>query len=144
VTVDEAFASVREDIRNTKDEIQAQYMKQFVDKEYAEIPESSRNKRAYFGGNVSRVSATSGYGGQESIFPYIMKINPSYWNKSLPRSAIQFICFRSVQDKKYMKSLLDECMEHARAGTNSGCDLARFKLSFGMTDIRNLAQLIGK
>jgi hypothetical protein len=35
-------------------------------------------------------------------------------------------------------------MEHWKNGSGSGCDLTRFELSFGMTDIRNLATLIGK
>ena len=142
VTVEEAFEAVREDLKNEKDPVAAQYLKEFIDKEYAEIPAADHNKRAYFGGNVSRISATPGYGGQDSIFPYIMKINPEYWDNSRPKSDIQIINFRAVMNKKYLKSVLDDCMTHYNVG--SGCDLPRFELSFGLTDIRNLVPLIEK
>jgi len=142
VTVEEAFEAVKEDLKNEKDPVAAEYMKQFIDKEYSEIPAADHNKRAYFGGNLSRISATPGYGGQDSIFPYIMKVNPEYWNKNRPKSDLQFIYFRSVQNKKYMKSLLDDCLKYKDRGT--GCDLPRFELSFGLTDIRNLVPLVVK
>jgi hypothetical protein len=144
VTVNEAFAVVREENENNKDRIAAEYMKEWIDREYAEIPVSERDKPAYFGGNASRISSSQGMPEQDSIFPFIMKVNPEYWDKSRPRSDIQFINFRSVQNKKYMKSLLDECKQYWAKGSGSGCDLYRFELSFGMTDIRNLAPLTEK
>jgi len=52
--------------------------------------------------------------------------------------------FSSVRNKQYMKKQLDECIEYRKKGSGSGCDLARFELSFGMTDIRNISTLIGK
>ena len=140
--MEEAFEAVKEDLKNEKDPVAAQYFKEFIDREYAEIPASDHNKRAYFGGNLSRISATPGYGGQDSIFPYIMKINPEYWDNSRPKSDIQIINFRAVMNKKYLKSILDDCMTHNNVG--SGCDLPRFELSFGLTDIRNMVPLIEK
>lgn len=142
VTVDEAFATVWEDLKNNKDPVSAKYMKEYIDKEYAAIPVADRNKPAYMGGMIARVSSSHGYGGQDSLFPAIMKINPEYWNKKLPKSAVQFMFFRSIQNKQYLKRLLDECNNHKEDG--SGCDLRRFELSFGMTDIRNLVPQIGK
>jgi hypothetical protein len=71
-----------------------------------------------------------------------MKVNPEYYDRSRPKSDIQFINFRAVQNKKYLKSLLDECRQYWAKGSGSGCDLRRFELSFGMTDIRNLVPLI--
>ncbi|MGB8489658.1 MAG: hypothetical protein WCE64_01230 [Bacteroidales bacterium] len=144
VTVEEAFTAAREFAAKEKDQVAASYTKQFLDQEWAAIPASDRQKPAYLGGNLSRVSPSPGYGGQDSIFPQIMKVNPAYLNRNLPKSAIQFIWFSSVQNKQYMKQKLDECMQQARKGTGSGCDLNRFELSFGMTDIRNLSSLIGK
>ena len=144
VTVEEAFAVARELAAKETNEIAALYNKQFLDQEWADIPPYDRDKPAYFGGGLSRVSPTPGYGGQDSIFPAIMKVNPKYWNKNLPKSTIQFIWFRSVQNKQYMKQSLDECKEYSIKGSGSGCDLRRFELSFGMTDIRNLVPLIGK
>ncbi len=143
VTVEEAFMAAREFAAKEKDEIAASYNKQFLDQEWDAIPVSDRQKPAYLGGGLSRVSASHGYGGQDSIFPRIMKVNPEYLNRNLPRSTIQFLWFSSVQNKKYMRQTMDECLEHRRKGTGSGCDLTRFELSFGMTDIRNLSGLIG-
>ncbi len=144
VTCEEAFVAAREFAAKVTNEIAAAYNKQFLDAEWAAIPEEDRKKPAYFGGGLSRVSSTPGYGAQDSIFPAIMKVNPEYLDRSLPRSEIQFIWFRSVQNKQYMKQRLDECREYWKKGSGSGCDLARFELSFGMTDIRNLSPLINK
>lgn len=144
VTVEEAFKAAREFAAKETNEVAAAYNKQFLDAEWAAIPEEDRNKPAYFGGGLSRVSASPGYGGQDSIFPQIMKVNPAYPDRTLPRSAIQFMWFRSVQNKQYMKKQLDECREYLKKGRTSGCDLTRFELSFGMTDIRNLATEVGR
>ena len=144
VTVEEAFKAAREFAAKETDEIAASYNKQFLDAEWAAIPEEDRQKPAYFGGGLSRVSASPGYDGQDSIFPQIMKVNPAYPDRTLPRSAIQFMWFSSVQNKQYMKQKLEECREYRKKGSGSGCDLTRFELSFGMTDIRNLSSLIEK
>ena len=144
VTVEEAFKAAREFAAKETDEIAASYNKQFLDAEWAAIPEEDRQKPAYFGGGLSRVSASPGYDGQDSIFPQIMKVNPAYPDRNLPRSAIQFMWFSSVQNKQYMKQKLEECREYRKKGSGSGCDLTRFELSFGMTDIRNLSSLIEK
>jgi hypothetical protein len=144
VTVEEAFQAAREFAAREKDEFTASLNKQILDQEWAEIPESDRKKPAYFGGNLSRVASSSGYGGQDSLFPRIMKVNPEYLNRGLPKSAIQFIWFSNFRDTRYRKKLLDECIENARKENDNFCSLKRFELSFGMTDIRNLSELIGK
>lgn len=144
VTVEEAFMAVREFAAKEKDEIAASYNKQFLDAEWAAISEEDRKKPAFYGGGLSRVSASPGFGGQDSIFPQILKVNPAYPDQSLPRSAIQFIWFRSVRNKQELQEKLDKCREYVKTGKASGCDLERFELSFGMTDIRNLAKEIGK
>ncbi len=144
VTVEEAFNAAKEFISREKDQFTAPLNKQFLDQEWAAIPASDRNKPAYFGGGLSRVASSHGFEGQDSIFPMIMKVNPEYLNRNLPKSAIQFMWFSSVRNKQYMKKQLDECIEYRKKGSGSGCDLARFELSFGMTDIRNISTLIGK
>ncbi|MDZ7635089.1 MAG: hypothetical protein U5L72_11965 [Bacteroidales bacterium] len=144
VTVEEAFAAAREFALREPDEISAAIKKQFLDQEWEAIAVEDRQKPAYYGGMLSRVSATPGYGDQDSIFPRIMKVNPEYPDRTIPRSAIQFIWFSSVQNKQYMNKRLDECREYWKKGSGSGCDLPRFELAFGMTDIRNLAAEIGK
>jgi hypothetical protein len=140
VTVNEAFAAVRESMNSEKDEVAAAYLKEYVEKEYAEIPESDRDKPAYFGGGVSRVSSEHGYGGQDSIFPYIVKVNPEYWNRELPRSAIQLINFNSVQNKDYLRRIKEEYL----LNNSTSYNVKRFEESFDMDDIRRLVPLIGK
>lgn len=144
VTVEEAFKAAREFSARETNEVAAAYNRQFLDQEWAAIPEEDRQKPAYFGGGLSRVSPSPGYDGQDSIFPRIMKVNPDYPDRTLPRSAIQFMWFNSVQDKKYMKARLDECRDYWKKGSGSGCDNRRFELAFGMTDIMNLSSLIEK
>ena len=140
VTVNEAFAAVRENMNNQKDDIGAAYLKEYVEKEYAEIPDADRDKQAYFGGGVSRVTSNHGYGGQDSIFPYIVKVNPEYWNRKLPRSAIQLINFNSVQNKDYLRKIKEEYLQKNSTSYN----VKRFEETFDMDDIRNLVPLIGK
>ena len=140
VTVNEAFAAVRENMNNQKDDISAAYLKEYIEKEYAEIPESDRNKRAYFGGGISRISASHGAEGQDSIFPYIVKVNPEYWNRELPRSAIQIINLHSIQNKEYLRKLKEEYLEK----NSTSHDLKRFEESFDLDDIRKLVPLLGK
>ena len=140
VSINEAFAAVREFAKNEKNEIAAQYQNEFIEKEWAEIPEDYRDKPAYFGGGISRVTYKTGYEGQDSIFPYIVKVNPEYWKKELPRSAIQIIYFHSIQNKEYLRKLKEEYLEK----NSTSHDLKRFEESFDMDDIRNLVPLIGK
>jgi hypothetical protein len=70
----------------------------------------------------------------------IMKVNPEYWNKHLPKSEIQFIYFRSVQNKDNLRRLKEEYLQH----NGIGYHLLRFEKSFGMNDIRALVPFIGK
>jgi hypothetical protein len=143
VSVEEAYATAKEStLESEKDPIAKAYLKQFLDSEYAELDEADFNKPAYFGGGISRVIATSGADGQDSLFPRIMTVNPAYWNKNLPKGAIQFIVLRSFQNKTYLKNEYNDCLKHLDA--NSGCDLARFKLLYNLEDIKRLLPLIGK
>jgi len=140
VTVSEAFAAVRESAKNEKNEIAAQYQNEFIEKEWAEIPEEFRDKPAYFGGGISRVTYQPGYEGQDSIFPRIVKVNPEYWNRKLPKSAIQIINFHSIQNKEYIRKLKEEYLEKNSISYN----VKRFEEEFDIDDIRNLIPLIGK
>lgn len=142
VTVNEAFASAREFNAKEKDPVAAKYLQDFLEKEWNDIPAEYRDKPAYFGGGISRVTYKPGYGDQENIFPPIMKVNPAYWNKSLPKSAIQFITFQMDPGKKYLQNELDNCRKHTDVG--SGCDLLRFEVQYDENEIRKLQPLIAK
>ena len=140
VTVNEAFAAVREFAKNEKDEIAAQYQNEFIENEWAEIPEEYRDKPAYFGGGISRVTYKPGYEGQDSIFPHIVKVNPEYWNKEKPRSAIQFINLHAIQNKEYLRKIKEEYLQ----GNSTNYNVKRFEESFDLDEIRRLLPLIGK
>ena len=140
VTVNEAFAAVRENAKKEDNEIAAQYLNEFIEKEWNEIPEDYRDKPAYFGGGISRVTHKPGYGDQDSIFPRIVKVNPDYWNRALPKSAIQIINFNSIQRKDYLRKLMEEYLDNNSISYN----VKRFEVSFDMEEIRRLLPLIGK
>ena len=140
VTINEAFAAVREFAKNEKDEIAAKFQNEFIEKEWTEIPAEYRDKPAYFGGGISRVTHKPGYESQDSIFPLIVKVNPEYWNRELPRSAIQIINLHSIQNKEYLRKLKEEYLEKNSISYNA----LRFEEEFDQDDIRNLVPLIGK
>jgi len=142
VTVNEAFACARAFSAKETDEFTRNLNQQFLDNEWNEIPAAYHDKPAYYGGGLARVTYANGFGGQDSLFPRIVQVNPAYWNKNLPKSAIQFITLHAVQNKPYLKSILDDCLKYIDRG--SGCDLPRFEYSYGIEDIKRLASLIGK
>lgn len=138
VTVNEAFAAVRESMNKWADDYGTRLQKEYVEKEYAEIPESERDNPAYFGGGISRVTHEPNTDGQDNL--RIVKVNPDYWNRTLPRSAIQIINFHSIQNKEYIRKLKEEYLEKNSISYN----LKRFEEEFDIDDIRNLVPLIGK
>lgn len=142
VTVEEAFAVAREEAKKEKDEIAAKYLNEFREKEWAAISPDNLKNQAYFGGGISRVSDASGFGDQKDLFPPIVKVNPEYWNKNLPKSAIQFIVLTMSMDKKYMQSEYEYNLKHKYYGET--CNLERFRITYTEEDIKKLTQLIGK
>lgn len=142
VTVEEAFTLAREEAKKEKNEVAAKYLNEFLEKEWAAIAPENLKSPAYFGGGISRVSDSSGFGDQKNLFPPIVKVNPEYWNKNLPKSAIQFVVLTMSVDKKYMQSEYESCVKHQYYGET--CNLRRFFVSYDEEDIKKLTQLIGK
>lgn len=142
VTVEEAFALAREEAKKEKDEIAAQYTKQFLDNEWAAISPANLKNQAYYGGGISRVSDSPGMEGQDNLFPPIVKVNPEYWNKNLPKSAIQFIVLTISMDKKYLRHEYESIVKHKYFGET--CNLEKFLISYDEEEIKKLTQLIGK
>jgi hypothetical protein len=140
VTVNEAFEAVRERMKKEKDQVATGYLNEFIETEFAKIPEAERDKQAYFGGGVSRISASHGAEGMDSIFPYIVKVNTDYWNRKLNRSAIQLINFHAIQNKEYLRKLKEEYLKENSISYNK----VRFEESLDIDDIRDLLPLIGK
>lgn len=142
VLVEEAIVCAREEAKKEKDEIAAKYLNEFLEKEFAALSPANLKKPAYFGGGISRVSDSPDYDSQKNIFPPIVKVNPEYWNKNLPKSAIQFIVLQMPMDKDYMQREYEDCLKHQNYGET--CNLRRFMVAYSEEDIRKLFPLIGK
>jgi hypothetical protein len=138
VTVEEAFASVRENWKNYENKATAQEMLKMVEKEYAAIPIADRNKPAYFGGNMSRICASPDFAGEKNLFPKIMKVNPEYWNKSLPKSSIQFMYFTMIGNKTYLKNRTQEALK----ANSTSYHLRLFEESLDVNFVKSLLPII--
>jgi hypothetical protein len=135
LTVKEAYEAWIDVWKNdTGDKTTSAAMLDIIEKKYAAIPESDLNKPAYDGGPWPTAENNLGF----DLDP-IMHVNPDYWDKSLPKSAVQFIYFRSVPNKNYYRRLKEE-----RKIFDSDYHLLHFQEMFDMNDIRALILLIEK
>jgi hypothetical protein len=133
VTVKDAFNAMKDIYKNLHDP-SSEYLLKTIEDEYAKVPETEMNKPAYWGGPWP-VSESN----RINNSPPIVHVNPEYWDQSLPKSAIQFIYFRSVPNKDYYRKLKEE-----RQQNDSDYHLYRFLESFDMQNIRALVPLIDK
>lgn len=133
VTVKEAFDVVFAENKKNTDQIQRDFMQQYLNAEWEAIPADYRNKPATLSGMVSRVGTQEG-------FPLIVKINPAYWDKSRPKSDIQFITFRMITNKPFLKQRTREYLE--KNSISYHC--ARFEESLDFDFVRSLVPIIGK
>lgn len=133
VTIKEAFTALIDKCK-TYDKITRDFWLGNIENEYTAIPAKDRDKPAYYSSDsFSHISTNSDH-------LQIVRANPEYWDKGLPKSAIQFIYFRSVPNKDYYRNLKEEYLQNNSISYN----LARFEESFNMENIRSLVPLIGK
>ncbi|MDD2306523.1 MAG: hypothetical protein PHP53_17600 [Prolixibacteraceae bacterium] len=133
VTVKEAFDVVFAENKRNKDEIQRKMTLEMLDGEWANVPPTDWNKPATMSGMISRVGTMEG-------FPKIMKVNPAYWDKSKPKSDIQFITFRMITNKNFLEQRSKEWLKANSISYHE----ARFEESLDMDFVRSLVPLIGK
>lgn len=133
VTVNEAFDVAYAENKRNSDDIQWEYMKKMLDEERAAFQAEDWSKPATRSGMLSGVGIREG-------FPKIMKLNPAYWDKSKPKSDIQFITFRMITNKKY---LTQRTQEYLKANSIS-YHCARFEESLDMEFVKSLLPLIIK
>jgi hypothetical protein len=136
VTVKEYFDAFIDGIKNTEDKVARDFLLDLAQKEYAATSREELNKPAYNGGGqpISGISSNN-------QFPPIVRVNPEYWDKSLPKSAIQFIYFRMVNNKPYLESRTAEALKE---DNSASYQLYRFEKSLDMNMVRSLVPLIGK
>lgn len=100
VTVREMADIYLEYYTNLKDEFLLPRLKM----EIAEYPEEELNAPAFSGHDTHFILKANG----KNQDLQIMRFNPEYWDRSLPPSAIQFMCFY------YKQSSAEELEEHFR------------------------------
>jgi len=131
VTVKEAFDVIYEWHKKSSNEIQWSYAKKMLDDERAAFSPDDWNKHATRSGMLSGVGILEG-------FPKIMKVNPAYWDKSRPKSEIQFITFRMITNKKFLTQRTKEYFE--KNSISYHC--ARFEESLDIEFVKSLQPLI--
>jgi hypothetical protein len=104
VTVREAYKLVFDYYKNCPDQTDREMSLKMLNNEYASFTEEELDSEAYSGGKGAFAQI-----GNDTSSPQIMKINPAYWNRSRPKSAIQFITFRLPPDKKYLGKKAEDC-----------------------------------
>jgi hypothetical protein len=133
VTVKEAFDVVFAESKKITDQIQRDFMMKYLNDEWNAIPKEDWNKPATLSGMVSRV-------GTNPDFPPIMKVNSAYWDKTLPKSDIQFINLRITGNKTFLEQ---RTKEYLKANSISYHE-ARFEESLNINTVLSLVSLIRK
>jgi hypothetical protein len=117
------------------EKFQSELMLQYLEAEYAQIPESERDGWAYNNTYDERcpfLKITPVPGPQP-----VVRLNPEYWNKKLPRSAIQILTFNCLTNTQIYTKAKEEWLKKNAAGYS----LQRFLEAF---DINTLVPAIDK
>jgi len=117
------------------DKLQSDMITGMMEAEYANFPESERDGWAYNNTYDERspvLKITTVPGPQP-----VVRLNPEYWNKKLPRSAIQILTFHRLTDTKQYTREKEEWLKN----NSPGYSLNRFLEAL---DIKILAPAIDK
>lgn len=133
VTVREAFDVVFAENKKNKDEISREMSLKMLEEEWAAIPKEDWNKPATMSGMLSRVGTLPG-------FPLIVKVNPEYWDKSRPKSDIQFIYLRIIGNRQFLQNRTAEYLQK----NSTSYHLARFEESLNSEMANSLLHLVKK
>jgi hypothetical protein len=111
------------------EKFQSELMLQYLEAEYAQIPESERDGWAYNNTYDERcpfLKITPVPGPQP-----VVRLNPEYWNKKLPRSAIQILTFNCLTNTQIYTKAKEEWLKKNAAGYS----LQRFLEAFDITTL---------
>ena len=114
------------------DKVQSEMMASMMEAEYANIPASDREGWAYnntYDNRIAIMGITPIKGAQP-----IVRLNPEYWDRKLPRSAIQLLTFSRLTDTKRYTTDITESLKH----NSNGYSLARFLEALDITMFPNL------
>ncbi len=108
-------------------------MTKLVEAEYAKFSEAEREGYAYYGSDerTPTLQITS----VPNQLP-VMRKNPDYWNKVLPRSAIQILTFERLADTKRYTREKEDALKH----DSSGYHLLRFMESLDINPFTGLIE----
>lgn len=102
VKIGEVFPLLIDYWRLSPDKIQSEMATKMLQDEYARFSEEERNSYAYaVSGDERSPFANIGVKVWDKALP-VMRINPAYWNKQLPRSAVQIFSFQCNENKQYL------------------------------------------
>jgi len=105
VTIREVFRLLLDYWKHVPDKAQTDAMVTILSGEYEKFSESEKDGYAYFGSpeSISRI------GSVENNTP-VMRPNPGYWDKSLPRTSIQFMMME-IPEREVLKSKLESALK---------------------------------
>ncbi len=105
VTIREVFRLLIDYWKYMPDKIQVETIIPMLENEFSGFSEAEKDGPAYFGHpeTISRI-------GSEKNETPVMRPNPDYWNRALPRSAIQFM-WLEIPKKEEVKRKLDGCLK---------------------------------
>ena len=135
VTVKEAFTKLIAHWKANPDKAASAFMLKYIEAEYATVTAKDMDKPAHSG-----TEWTYSQIGTDINQPPILRVNPEYWNKKLPRSAIQILYCRIVNNRPFLKSQTAESLKSNSIGYN----LNRFEESLDINTVRSLVPLIRK
>lgn len=102
VTIREAFRLLMDYWKQVPDKIQMETMLPILENEFSSFSETEKDGFAYIGKSESIFRI-----GSEKNEISVMRPNPDYWNRNLPRSSIQFMLLE-IPKKEEVKRLLDD------------------------------------
>jgi hypothetical protein len=135
LTVGEAYSKMKAywtSPSNKNDKFTAEQFLKMIETEYAATPKADMDKPAH---NKGDVGATA-----DSNWPLIVRANPDYWNKSLPRSAIQILSFTKINNRKFLESRTKEALEK----NSISYHVYRFEESLNLDTLKSLLPIIRK
>ena len=135
LTVGEAFSKMKaywSSPSNKNDRFTADQFLKMIEAEYAATPKADMDKPAH---NKGDIGATA-----DPNFPLIVRANPDYWNKSLPKSAIQLLSFRMINNRKFLQSRREEALEK----NSISYHVYRFEESLNIDTVKSLLPMIRK
>jgi hypothetical protein len=135
MTVGEAFSKLKaywSSPSNKNDKFTAEQFLQMIEAEYAATPKSDMDKPAH---NKGDIGATA-----DASFPLIVRANPDYWNKNLPKSAIQILSFTKINNRRFLETRTKEALEN----NSISYHVYRFEESLNFDTLKSLLQIIRK